>query len=113
LKSIVALAAIDLARHVESAAEDWRHQAAETSRRFVDTRLARERAIRSSIDSRPRAGIQPGLFDGRTAHAEAAEQAARAEMSDAIAQRIALLESIAGVDTTSRPRLRLVLLPSR
>jgi superfamily II DNA or RNA helicase len=112
LKEIVALTATDLARHVESAADEWRHQATEASRRFVDARLARERAIQSSIDSRPRAGIQPGLFDGRAAHAQAVDRAALTEISEAIAQRIALLESIASVET-SRPRLRLVLLPSR
>jgi superfamily II DNA or RNA helicase len=113
LNAIVAFTATDLVPHVESAADEWRHHAITASRRFVDTRLARERAIRSSIDSRPRAGIQPGLFDGRAAHAQAADRAALTDMSDAIAQRITVLESIAGVDAISRPRLRLVLLPSR
>jgi hypothetical protein len=80
-------------------------------RRFVDARLARERAIQSSVDSCPGTGTQPGLFDGRATHTQAADQAARAEVSEAIAQRIALLESIAGADSILR--LRLVLLPSR
>jgi superfamily II DNA or RNA helicase len=113
LKAAVGLAATDLVRHVESAADEWRRHAAEAARKFVDTRLARERAIQSSVDSHPRTAIQPGLFDGRAAHAQAAGQAALAEMSEAIAQRISLLESIAGIDTRSRPRLRLVFLPSR
>jgi len=113
LKAVVALRSAELVHCVESAAYGWRLQVIEGCRRFASARIARERGIQSSIDSRPRAGVQPGLFDGRTGHAEAADQAARAEMSDAIAQRIALLESIAGVDTTSRPRLRLVLLPPR
>ena len=112
LKAIVALTASDLVRHVESAADEWRRQATKASRRFVEARLARERAIQSSIDSRPAAGIQPGLFDGRAAHAQTADRAALAEMSQAMAQRIAFLESIASVET-SPPRLRLVLLPSR
>jgi hypothetical protein len=113
MKAIVALAATDLVRHVESAADEWRLHVTEAWRRFVDARLLRERAIQSSIDSRPRTGIQPGLFDGRAAHAQAADQAALAEISDAVAQRIAVLDSMARVDTTSRPRLRLVLLPQR
>jgi hypothetical protein len=111
LKAVVALTAAELVRHVESAAHGWRLQVIEGYRRFVDARIARERAIRASVDSRPRAGIQPGLFDGRAAHAQAADQAALEEMSDAVAQRIALLESVACVETTSPPRLRLVLLP--
>jgi hypothetical protein len=77
----------------------------------VATRLARERAIQSWIESRPPASVQPGLFDRRSAHAQAVDLAARAETSDAIAQRIATLESMAEVDASSRPRLRLVLLP--
>jgi len=109
--AIVALAATDPGRHVESAAEEWRRQASEALRRFVDARLARERAIQSSVDSRPRTGTQPGLFDGRATQAQAADQAALAEVSEAIAQRIALLESIAGAGTILR--MRLVLLPSR
>jgi hypothetical protein len=113
LKAIVSLTETDLVPHVASAADEWRHRATEASRKFVDTRLARERAIQSSIDSRPRADIQPGLFDGRAAHAQAADRVALTDMSDAIAQRITLLESIASADTLSRPRLRLVLLPSR
>jgi superfamily II DNA or RNA helicase len=111
LKAVVALTAAELVRHVESAVYGWRLQVIERCRRFVDARIARERAIRSSVDSRPRAGIQPGLFDGRAAHAQAADQAALEEMSDAVAQRIALLESVTCVETTSPPRLRLVLLP--
>jgi hypothetical protein len=113
LNAIIARTATDFVPHVESAADEWRHHAIQASRRFLDTRLTRERAIWSSIDSRPRAGIQPGLFDGRAAHAQAADRAALTDMSDAIAQRITVLESIAGVDAISRPRLRLVLLPSR
>jgi superfamily II DNA or RNA helicase len=114
LKATVArLTATALVQDVESAADEWRRHAAEAARRYVGARLARERAIQSSVDSRSRTGIQPGLFDGRAAHAQAADQAALAEMSEAIAQRIALLESIAGIDTRSRPRLRLVLFPSR
>jgi superfamily II DNA/RNA helicase len=109
--AIVALAATDPGRHVESAVEEWRRQATEALRRFVDARLARERAIQSSVDSCPGTGTQPGLFDGRATHTQAADQAARAEVSEAIAQRIALLESIAGADSILR--LRLVLLPSR
>jgi superfamily II DNA or RNA helicase len=113
LQTIVAPTATDLIGHVESSAHEWRLQVTEARRGFVDARLARERAIQSSIDSQPQAGIQPGLFDGRAAHTQAADRAALAEMADVVAQRIALLESIACVGTTSRPRLRLILLPQR
>jgi hypothetical protein len=113
LQTIVAPAATDLIGHVESSAHEWRLQVAEARRGFVDARLARERAIQSSIDSQPRASIQPGLFDGRADRTQAGDRAALEEMADAVAQRIALLESSACVGTTSRPRLRLILLPQR
>jgi superfamily II DNA or RNA helicase len=111
LKEVVSQAEAVLAMHAEAASKDWRIQIIDARRRFVDTRLARERAIQRQIESRRRAGIQPGLFDRRAADADAADIAVQAETSDAIAQRIALLESMADIDTNSQPRLRLVLLP--
>jgi superfamily II DNA or RNA helicase len=95
----------------ERASRDWQRQVADGTRRFVATRLDRERTIQSSLDSRSRSSIQPGLFDRRAAHAEAADLAAQAEASEAIAGRIARLESMASPGDASRPRLRLILVP--
>jgi superfamily II DNA or RNA helicase len=111
VKRIVSQAETDLAAHVESATEDWRRYVVEVRHKFLTTRLARERAIQSLTDSRPRVGIQPGLFDRRAAHLQATDQASQAETADAIAQRIASLESMADVASSGRPRLMLGLLP--
>ena len=88
-----------------------RRQVVDTTRRFVARRLDRERKIQTSIDSRPHSSVQPGLFDRRAADAYAADRAALAEASEAIAGRIAVLESIADLDIDTRPRLRLILVP--
>jgi hypothetical protein len=111
LRTIISQATSDLSRHIVLACDEERLRIAEARRAFVEIRLTRERAIRVSVDARPLMGVQPGLFDGRAACAQAAGQAALAEMSEAIAQRAARLESIARIETASRPRLRLVLLP--
>jgi superfamily II DNA or RNA helicase len=111
LKAIISRATADLVQYAVSASDPWRLRVVEARGRFFDTRLARERSIHSSVDSRPHGEIQPGLFDRRAAHAHAAQLAAHAEMSDAIAQRIARLESIAGLEATGVPRVRLILVP--
>ena len=94
----------------EQFSSGWRLEISETRRAFIETRLDRARAIAASIDSRPRAGVQPGLFDRRAAHAQAAVAAHQAEISEGNTERSAQLESrLAG--NTIRPRLRLVLFP--
>jgi len=111
LKEIVAQGEAALSAYAGRASRDWQRQVSDTTRRFVATRLDRERAIQSSLDSRSRSIIQPGLFDRRADHAEAADRAAQAEASEAIAGRIAHLESMAALGDVSRPRLRLILVP--
>jgi superfamily II DNA or RNA helicase len=111
LNTILARAEADLAAHAEPASRDWRLKITEARHKFVAVRLARERAILSSVDLRPRVNHQPGLFDRRAAHAQAADLTAQAEISEAIAQRIAHLNSMADVDAAGRPQLRLILLP--
>jgi hypothetical protein len=100
----------DLKAAAAQASARWRLAIAEDRRAFVESRLARERAIAASINARPRAGVQPGLFDHRAAGAHAAVQAAQAAMSEAITGRVAQLESRLAGDAI-QPRLRLVLLP--
>ena len=111
LNTILARAEADLAAHADPASRDWRLKITDARHTFVAVRLARERAIQSSVDLRPRVNHQPGLFDRRAAHAQAADRTAQAEISEAIAQRIAYLDSMADVDAAARPQLRLVLLP--
>jgi superfamily II DNA or RNA helicase len=111
LKEIVSRGVAALSECVDVASKDWQRQVADSRRRFVATRLDRERAIQSSLDSRSRSSIQPGLFDRRAAHTEAADRAAHAEASEAIAGRISRLESMAAFGNASRPRLRLILVP--
>jgi superfamily II DNA or RNA helicase len=111
MKWIVSQAETDLAADVEAATGDWRRHVIEIRRTFLTTRLARERAIQSLLDSRPRVGIQPGLFDRRATYLQAADQASQAEAADTISRRIASLESMADVASSGRPRLQLVLLP--
>jgi superfamily II DNA or RNA helicase len=108
---IVSQAEADLAPHVEAAAVEWRREVADLRHTFLTTRLARERAIQSLLNSRPRIGMQPGLFDRRAALVQAADEVSQAEMSDAIAQRIASLESMVAVDASGRPQLHLILRP--
>jgi superfamily II DNA/RNA helicase len=111
LNTILARAEADLAVQADPASRDWGLKITDARHRFVAVRLARERAIQSSVDLRPRVNLQPGLFDRRAAHAQAADLTAQAEISEAIAQRIAHLESMAAVDAVARPQLRLILLP--
>jgi superfamily II DNA or RNA helicase len=111
LRATISRAASLLSQQVDSASADERLRVGEARRAFVEIRLTRERAILASVASRPRSGVQPGLFDSRVACGQAADQAALAEMFDAIAQRTVRLESIATIEMAAHPRLRLVLLP--
>jgi len=111
LNAILARAEEHLGAHADPASRYWRLKIADGRHKFVAARLARERAILSSVDLRPRVNLQPGLFDRRAAHAQAADLTAHAEIAELIAQRITHLDSMADVDTAARPRLRLILLP--
>jgi hypothetical protein len=74
---------------------------------FIATRASRQREI--GITLAP-AAFQSGLFDRRMHHAHAAARAARQELADAGAQRLAVLERQAALSVLS-PALRLVLIP--
>jgi superfamily II DNA or RNA helicase len=74
---------------------------------FIAARAARERQI--AITLAP-AEFQPGLFDRRVHHAHAAASAARQELADVSARKLAGLERQAALSVL-HPALRLVLIP--
>jgi hypothetical protein len=86
---------------------DRRSRAISSVQSFIAARIARERDIAAIAAP---AAFQPGLFDRRAHHADAAARAARQEMANAGAIRVAMLEQRAGVSILP-PVLRLVLIP--
>jgi hypothetical protein len=97
---------------VELAAADWQQAANRTVWHFPSTRLARERAIASTvaIASVERRAYQPGLFDRRIDRERRSDAAFAATREEAIAERLRAAEQL--VPAASRPpRLLLVLVP--
>ena len=74
---------------------------------FIAARAARERQIAIALVP---GEFQPGLFDRRMHYAHAAASAARQELADASARKLAVLERQAAL-TVLPPALRLVLIP--
>lgn len=74
---------------------------------FIEARAARERQL--AITLAP-VEFQPGLFDRRVHHAHAVASAARQELADASARKLAVLERQAALSVLA-PALRLVLIP--
>jgi hypothetical protein len=74
---------------------------------FLAARAARERQIAIALAP---AAFQPGLFDRRVHHAHAAARAARQELADTAARKLAVLERQAALSVLP-PALRLVLIP--
>jgi hypothetical protein len=74
---------------------------------FIAARMARERSINAALAP---AAYQPGLFDRRAHHAQAAMRAAQEQLAEAGIKRVAGLERRA-VLSVLPPALRLVLVP--
>ena len=116
IESIATSVTADFMAHIEAASAPWRMQTIATVRSFVAARVARERAMAAAVDDvndvdgGPARGFQPGMFDRRGHHAQAAVRAAHEHAADAIAKRLAMLEHRA-VLSTLPPALRLVLVP--
>jgi hypothetical protein len=95
---------------VDAAAVSWREAALRFTRAFFDRRLARERAMATTLHAEPAGAIQPGLFDRR---ADQQQLAARAAISDAVSaahQHIAAVEDASAI--CARPaQLLLIVAP--
>ena len=74
---------------------------------FITARMARERLISAALAP---AAYQPGLFDRRAHHAQAAMRAAQEHIAEAGIRRLAGLERRAALSVLP-PTLRLVLVP--
>jgi hypothetical protein len=92
---------------VERAGTTVIERATIASAAFWSARLAREHAIGGALAP---PAFQPGLFDRRADHAHAVARAARQELADMTAKRVATLEQRARIAPLRRV-LRLVLLP--
>ncbi len=104
---VLAAVAPEAAALVHAAAAPDRAGAASAVSAFIATRAAREREIAISLAPAP---FQPGLFDRRMHHAQAAAKAAQQELADAGARKLAVLERQAALSVPF-PALRLVLIP--
>ena len=116
IDTVVPSVTTDLIAHLETVSTPWRTRAIAGVRSFVAARMARERAVAAAVaaapgsDSRAPTAFQPGLFDRRGHHAQAAARAAHEQTADALARRMAILERRA-VLSILPPVLRLVLVP--
>ncbi len=95
---------------IEAATASWRTRTLASVRSFVEARVAREHAVAALLDTAVATAFQPGMFDRRGHHAQAAARTAREHTAGAIAKRLAMLERRA-VLATLPPVLRLVLIP--
>jgi superfamily II DNA or RNA helicase len=105
--SVVGLITADALAQIEAVAAPWHNSAIAVVRSFVAARLRREHSFAAAVGP---AVFQPGLFDRRVHHAQAAARAARQQMADASARRMAILEHRAELSVLP-PALRLVLVP--
>ena len=115
IDSVAKSVTADFIAHIEAASAPWRTRAIASVKSFVAARVAREHAIAAAIDvidvdGDPPTTFQPGMFDRRGHHAQAAARAAHEHTADAIAKRLAMLERRA-VLSVLPPALRLVLVP--
>ena len=97
----------DVLAQIEGASTFWRTRAIAAVRSFIATRVAREHDVAAAV---PPAAFQPGLFDRRGHHAQAAARAVQQQMADSSARRMVLLERRAALSILP-PALRLVLIP--
>ena len=108
LDALVTAVAPELSALVESAAAPGTASAVSAVTSFIAARVAREQQIARTLAP---PAFQPGLFDRRGHHAQAAAHAAQQQTAEASARRLAALERQA-VLSVARPALRLLLLPS-
>jgi len=107
INEVLAAIAPEAAALVHSTTAHARAGAMSAVSAFVAARTARERQIAVALAP---AAFQPGLFDRRVHHAHAAARAARQELADAAARKLAVLERQAALSVLP-PALRLVLIP--
>jgi superfamily II DNA or RNA helicase len=107
LERLLASAAREYGPLIEAAARSEGKDVIASVSSFIAARVARERSINAALA--PEA-FQPGLFDRRAHHAQAAARSVRAQIVDAAARRLAGLERRAALSMLP-PTLRLVLVP--
>ena len=107
VNSLVAAVTADALAAIESVSAPWRDRAISAVRSFVAARMARERDV--AANAAPTA-FQPGLFDRRVHHAQAAARAMQQHLAEASTRRVAILERRAALSVLP-PALRLVLVP--
>jgi hypothetical protein len=105
--SLLAAVTTDVLAALESGSAARRDRAISTVRAFVAARVAREHDVAATVSPAP---FQPGLFDRRVHHAQAAARAMQQQLSVASARRLATLERRAALSVLP-PALRLVLVP--
>ena len=106
LRSIVA----DVRTPVADRASFEHHEAETLARIFVETRLARERAIVQAMLTSPLPQLQPGLFDRRAEHVHLIDRAAITDAADEAGRRIGAYERAAAL-VARPPRVVLVMVP--
>ena len=110
IDSLVGLVTADVLAQIEAASAPWRTGRSRPFDRLSRPRVAREHAVAAALEGGPPTTFQPGMFDRRGHHAQAAARAAHEHTANAIAKRLAMLERRA-VLSILPPALRLVLVP--
>ena len=110
VRRILRSIAPELQAAAAASARGARDGIAAVARALADVRVTRERAIAQMLLPGPRSGVQPGLFDRRTEHADLAASAAIDDAAADQAERLAAGQRVAVV-TARTPRLLLILLP--
>ena len=82
---------------IDGSIERWRERAIAVARRFIATRLSRERAMADFV-RRPPAPFQAGLFDRRAEKMLLAAEASASARAADISARLARLERDARLD---------------
>jgi hypothetical protein len=107
VESVLTAVTTDALAAIESVLAPRRDRAISTVRAFVAARVAREHDVSATVSP---AAFQPGLFDRRVHHAQAAARAMQQQLSAASARRLAILEQRAAFSVLP-PAPRLVLTP--
>ena len=107
VERVLAAVTADALAAIESVSAPWRARAIPAVRSFVAARIAREHGLAANVAP---AAFQPGLFDRRVHHAQAAAHTMQRQLAEAGARRLVILERRAALAVLP-PALRLVLTP--
>ena len=107
IDAVLSAVTADALAAIEAGTATWLDRVISTVSSFVAAGMARERDVPANA---ARTAFQPGLFDRRVHHAQAAARVMQQQLAEASARRLAILERRAALSVLP-PVLRLVLIP--